>query len=185
MDPEADLDREFLTVDGTGGRFHRRLYWSSTIALKPLGGHGQGASAIALDASGDGGLNFDRPALRIAEPPRQASGIGNGDVLSDGTFVVLYNLTEPRLRAGAVMAAGPNARLGIGRSTDGGRTFERDMPEIGWSACVTRSHRPHQRIVVCPKRAAGHDLRADRGRPVVEASWHTAPRLLRPRPGVA
>ncbi len=130
VDPEADLDREFLAVDGTGGRFHRRLYWSSTIAIQPLGGHGQGASGIALYASGDGGVTFDRPTLRIAEPPRQASGIGNGVVLSDGTFVVLYNLTEPRPRAGAIVAAGPNATLGVGRSTDGGRTFEREMPEI-------------------------------------------------------
>ena len=130
LDPEADLDREFLAVDGTGGRFRGRLYWSSTIAIQPLGGHGQGASGIALYASGDGGRSFDRPALRIAEPPLQASGIGNGVVLSDGTFVVLYNLTEPRPRAGAVVAPGPNARLGVGRSTDGGRTFERDMPEI-------------------------------------------------------
>ncbi len=130
LDPEADLDREFLAVDGTGGRFHRRLYWSSTIAIKPLGGIGQGASGIALYGSGDGGGSFDRPALRIAEPPLQASGIGNGVVLSDGTFVVLYNLTEPRPRAGAVVPPGPNARLGVGRSTDGGRTFEREMPEI-------------------------------------------------------
>ncbi len=130
LDPEADLDREFLAVDGTGGRFRGRLYWSSTIAIKPLGGQGTGASGIALYGSGDGGASFDGPALRIAEPPLQASGIGNGVVLSDGTFVVLYNLTEPRPRTGAAAAPGPNARLGVGRSTDGGRTFERGMPEV-------------------------------------------------------
>lgn len=131
VDPEANLDREFLAVDGTGGRFHGRLYWSSTIVIPPLGdGHRRGASGVALYASADGGRSFDRPALRIAEPPLQASGIGNGVILSDGTFVVLYNLMEPRARAGAVVAAGPNARLGVGRSVDGGRTFEHDMPEI-------------------------------------------------------
>jgi hypothetical protein len=130
LDPEANLDREFLTVDVTGGRFRGRLYWSSAIELQKLGGHGRGASGIALYASGDGGLSFDRPALRIAEPPLRASGIGNSVVLSDGTFVVMYNLREPLPRVGAVVAPGPNARLGVGRSTDGGRTIERDMPEI-------------------------------------------------------
>jgi hypothetical protein len=140
LDPEAVLDREFLAVDGTGGRFRGRLYWSSAIALRPLGGHGEGASGIALYASGDGGESFDRPALRIAEPPLQVHGIGNGVVLSDGTFVVLYNLMEPPPRAGAVETPGGNARLGIGRSTDGGRTIERDMPEIdSWTLGDSRA----------------------------------------------
>jgi len=133
VDPETNLDREFLAVDHTGGRFRGRLYWSSMIILQPLqplGGNMRGATGLALYASGDGGLSFDRPAVRIAEAPLQASGMGNGVVLSDGAFVVLYNLKEPSPRPGAAAAEGPNARLGVGRSTDGGRTFERDMPEI-------------------------------------------------------
>jgi len=127
VDPEASLDREFLAVDGTGGRFRGRLYWSCANLIRPIG-PGPGTTGIALYASGDGGLTFDRPALRVADLPLYVGGIGNGVVLSDGTFVVLYNLMEPPSRAGA--AVGPNARLGVGRSTDGGRTFEREMPEI-------------------------------------------------------
>jgi hypothetical protein len=99
------LDRPFLAVDTTGGKYSGRLY------CHHLGG---------LCFSNDLGKTFSTPKTwsvrRTYNPPTS----GTPAVLSGGSLVVLYNsvkLTAPS------NSKTPNAYLAVRRSEDGGETF--------------------------------------------------------------
>jgi hypothetical protein len=82
------LDRESIVVDGTGGRFHNRVYVHG--AASPAATDGARLSAVRLYASVDGGRTFGRPAERVSPEPRAVFPMGSSVVLSDGRWVAVF-----------------------------------------------------------------------------------------------
>src|SRR5665213_1446317 len=69
------LDRESIVVDGTGGRFHNRVYVHGVASLGAT--DGARLTVMRLYASVDGGRTFGRPAERISPEPRAIYPAGN------------------------------------------------------------------------------------------------------------
>ncbi|HWF83753.1 MAG TPA: sialidase family protein [Vicinamibacterales bacterium] len=82
------IDRESIVVDGTGGRFHNRVYVHGT----GFSGATDGASlsSVKLYASTDGGRTFGRPVERLSLNRRLAGPMGNSVVLSNGRWVAVF-----------------------------------------------------------------------------------------------
>jgi hypothetical protein len=129
------IDRPYITVDQTGGKYHGQVYCNAVVITDPLPGTG-GTSADGLPQGGlgiffsrDGGRTFSEPTLqrlRLANQPHAPRATGNSVVLSDGTVVMLYNFVEnPLDRQNRTLW------LGVERSVDGGRSFEPASLSLG------------------------------------------------------
>ena len=140
---EGNMDRPYLTVDSTGGKHRGTIYANAVLFADALGGTGGSrTSALGLFSSEDAGKTFSRPTYRVATPPFYLDGTDNSVVLSDGTLITLYHVMinrwqaqqqhdhPERLEVLQKEEAKGNAFLAIGRSTDGGRSFEKKMPFI-------------------------------------------------------
>ncbi|MBS1813067.1 MAG: exo-alpha-sialidase [Acidobacteria bacterium] len=129
------IDRPYITVDQTGGKYHGQVYCNAVVLTDPLPGTG-GTSADGLPQGGlgiffssDGGRSFSEPVLqrvRMANQPHAPRATGNSVVLSDGTVVMLYNFVENPLRR-----EDRTYWLGVERSVDGGRSLEPASPSQG------------------------------------------------------
>ncbi len=98
------MDRPFLAVDGTNGRFRGRLYCIETLGGEP-----------AVHRSRDGAKTFDPPTRLAAEGSRQGIVSGQGVVLSDGALVVPYTVLTK--------ASDQQRSLRVQRSNPGGESF--------------------------------------------------------------
>jgi hypothetical protein len=117
------IDREFIVVDKTNGKYSGRVYVVGQGGVKGISGGGP--SSIDMWRSSDGGKTFKGPIVGSYPEGGDIFGVGTGAVLSDGTFVVLFGHSkpgrsqileqEPRL--------GPNVELSVISSKDGGETF--------------------------------------------------------------
>lgn len=120
------LDREYVTVDTTGGKYNGHIYINGTGAFRPVlptGDPEEDSVGITIQRSTDGGATFRTPLNRLSKKPNYVLGMGNGAVLSDGTYVAIFgDLTEEK-RAAEVHPTTPNAFLKVISSTDGGETF--------------------------------------------------------------
>lgn len=121
----ALMDREFITVDRTGGDFHGRVYLNGTRGARSLDG-GTGASGLTVVHSSDGGVTFAPPVTLVTEGEHYVLGMGNGVVLSDGTLVILYGERQDRdaIDPREPIPTQANASLKVVTSHDGGVTFE-------------------------------------------------------------
>ncbi len=123
------LDREYLTVDNTGGKFDGRVYAHATGWVRPIHGTRKAAD-ISVFASRDG-QNFWGPLKRASVDRRYVLGVGNGVVLSDGTLVTIFGevnrFWDDAGESGDVPESTPekaNAALRIISSKDGGESLE-------------------------------------------------------------
>lgn len=129
------IDRPYITIDRTGGKYHGQVYCNAVVITDPLPGTG-GTSAdgwpqagLGIFFSRDGGRTFSEPTLqrlRLANPPHAPKATGNSVVLSDGTVVLLYNFVED-----VFDRQNPIYWLGVERSVDGGHSFESASPSFG------------------------------------------------------
>jgi hypothetical protein len=124
------LDREYLSVDNTGGKFDGRVYAHATGWVRPLEGKRQAAD-ISLFTSRDGGVSFLGPVKRTSVGKRYVLGVGNSVVLSDGTVVMIFGEVnrywDEEGEDGDVPPSTPdkaNGTLEIVTSTDGGESLE-------------------------------------------------------------
>jgi BNR/Asp-box repeat len=121
-----DIDREYLVVDDTGGKYNGRVYVHGQRAVRGLDG-GRVGSEMLLMRSQDGGEHFDLPATRKAEKPNHRFQVGNSVVLSDGTLAVAFSEGDdekefkPEQRNGKV----PNGSVKIAFSYNGGDTLSK------------------------------------------------------------
>src|SRR5262245_28515748 len=131
----TEMDRPYLAVDRTGGKYHGRVYCNAAVITDSLSGTGGTRAAglpqlgIGLFFSADGGRTFSEPVLqrvRVANLPCATKGTGNAVVLSDGTVVALYNFVPDWRRR-----EDPAYLLGAERSIDGGQSFEPASPTVG------------------------------------------------------
>ncbi|HZS07660.1 MAG TPA: hypothetical protein VFD58_22685 [Blastocatellia bacterium] len=138
------IDRPYITVDQTGGKYHGRVYCNAVVITDSLPGTGgTGADllpqvGIGIFFSADGGRTFSEPVLqrvRMANQPHATRGTGNSVVLSDGTVVALYNFVEDWQRREDIPSW-----MGVERSVDGGQSFEPGSPSVG-------EHPPRGRVI--------------------------------------
>ncbi len=124
-------DRPFVTVDTTDGKYRGRVYVSVNGALRAADAEGAEAGGVVTYRSTDGGVTFQPPVTLLAKPGWRPMGLGNGVVLSDGTYVAVYIDRSPAAMEmngdleQSIHPTRPNASLKVVASVDGGETFSR------------------------------------------------------------
>ncbi|HLK56334.1 MAG TPA: sialidase family protein [Chthonomonadaceae bacterium] len=170
------IDRPWLTVDRSTGKYRGRLYCVGSIG-QPL-----------LYTSDDKGQTFSSPHLWSVKPGYWSFGIGNPVTLSDGTLIALYD--------GYIgsYAKDRTPYLAVRRSTDGGVSFGDEALVGNWNVqnnpqlCLpamavdsgSTKYRDRLYVVWAEERESGLQVRCsyskDRG-----ASW-SKPVLLSEQP---
>jgi hypothetical protein len=126
----AFIDREFVDVDTTHGKYAGRVYVAGQSALPTISGPG-GRYALDLWRSLDGGKTFLGPIQAAYPQSSVLFGVGTAAVLSDGTYIVIFGLTKPgkdqNLPYGYNPNPEPNTELYAITSRDGGETFDKSV----------------------------------------------------------
>lgn len=175
---EADnLDREYITVDDTAGKYRGRVYVHgigySGGSLGVAGIDGAQIVGLGIFRSTDRGQTYKSVKL-VEEGSRYTLGNGNGVVISDGTFATIFGDGSDEQTIGfmhELHPTGPNAKLKFISSDDGGETFGKATVISDWvlrgngalkgepSLAVDRTKGPfHDRLY-----AAWVDARSGRG----------------------
>jgi hypothetical protein len=132
------IDREFITVDMSGGKYQGRIYLNGTGLVSAIEGARRNTD-FTLFRSSDGGATFQAPVKRSAFGARYVRSMGNGVVLSDGTFLALFGEvkeywndegTRGRVQPGPWGES--SAWLRVIRSEDGGETLDAGVTVADW-----------------------------------------------------
>jgi hypothetical protein len=131
------IDREYITVDTAGGKYRGRIYLNGTGSVRSLdddqGALGGRLSDLDVWRSLDGGATF-HPPLKLAatKPNHVVEGMGNGVVLSDGTFMAItgqltaldnYFQTRPYKAIGRIIVVS---------SSNGGESLNKPVTVSDW-----------------------------------------------------
>jgi hypothetical protein len=128
-------DREFLTFDSTGGRYHGRGYINGTGLHQSISNDRIFGTDLTLYRSDDLFRTYAGPAVRQPFNPSAINPMGNSVVLSDGTLVTIFGEWKDRYRndGGRLGVTGsPNAWLKIVRSRDGGESIDAGITIADW-----------------------------------------------------
>lgn len=124
------LDREYVTVDNTKSKYAGRVYVHATGWARGMEGERKAAD-LSVFASSDHGAHFYGPVKRATLGRNYVLGVGNGVVLSDGTFVAIFGelkeYWDPDWKEGDVSdprPGKPNGSVKIISSKDGGDSLE-------------------------------------------------------------
>jgi hypothetical protein len=101
-------DREYITVDATGGRYDGRVYVNGNNRIP------RAITDFVVFSSDDGGRTFRGPGTRAGFGQFRTPSMGNAVVASDGTLVGIF--AESR-------ADGPGTTLNAITSIDGGASL--------------------------------------------------------------
>ncbi|HVT38839.1 MAG TPA: sialidase family protein, partial [Gemmatimonadaceae bacterium] len=88
------MDREFVTVDATGGPFHGRVYVTGNSRVPRT------ISDFVVFQSSESGASFRGPGTRAAFGSARASVMGNAVVASDGTLIGVCVEEQPGAAGG-------------------------------------------------------------------------------------
>ena len=130
-------DREYIVADHTHGPYRGRIYINGLSWVRHISGPHQ-ASAVGVWRSLDNGESFSEPVKMASWGSRYLNGIGNGVVLSEGTFVCLFaelsDYWQPDgSRKVPENAPGrPNAELFVIASSDGGQSLSQPIKVSDW-----------------------------------------------------
>jgi len=118
------IDREYLAVDRTNGRFGGRIYLVGQGWVSPVTGAGS-RSSLQLFRSLDGGKSFLGPIHAAYPEGSEIFVVGTSAVLADGTYVAPFSFTKPGRgqRIEVEPLAGANAEMHVILSEDGGESF--------------------------------------------------------------
>lgn len=130
------IDREYVTVDNSSSKYRGHIYINGTGAVKAFGSQGiQAGEYTDFDffSSTDGGATF-HPPLKLAEGLENhwIFGMGNGVVLSDGTFVAITGDMDKLDKFGQTRPYQANGRILTVASRDGGVTLEQPVRVSDW-----------------------------------------------------
>lgn len=125
----SDIDREYITVDDTRGKYRGRVYIHGMANTSAgVGVHGiDGAliTGLAIFHSTDRGVTFT--SLKLADEGTQyVVEDSNGIVMPDGTFATIFADASDQQAGGflhELHPTAPNAKLKFIFSKDGGETF--------------------------------------------------------------
>ena len=115
-------DREYITLDTTGGKFNGRLYVHSGGGARKLD-EASGVSGLTVSRSLDHGSTFNTARPMITLPPTFVFGVGNGVVLSDGTVAFVFGVAKDFPAKYEQRPTEPNGWLKVVTSSDGGEHF--------------------------------------------------------------
>jgi hypothetical protein len=128
------IDREWLTVDRTGGKYDGRIYVHGTIYPKAFD-DSSSITGMAVYRSTDNGVTFTGPVMSLSLNRRWIIGPGNGGVLSDGTFILPFPETNSISTLLGQPADEANAALKVITSSDGGEHFNKAVKVADWRFC--------------------------------------------------
>lgn len=138
------IDREYITVDTTPGKYHGHVYINGTgsagvmdVPLSELSSSPEEISTVQIGVSFqrslDGGATFRPPLKLFSVPPRWVLGMGNGVVLSDGTYLAVFGEMRDRSKImDKPPYSAPNAMLKFISSSDGGETYSKGSVISDW-----------------------------------------------------
>lgn len=135
------IDREYVVVDKTHGKYAGRVYIHGQTSVPSINGAGNPPS-VALYTSKDAGESFAGPMHRAMVDESAMQAPWNGVVLSDGTlvFVIAHTKAGRRQSLGAEgRALGANNTLEALWSTDGGATLSASTMITQWFQERSRS----------------------------------------------
>jgi hypothetical protein len=152
-------DREYITIDASGGRYQGRVYVNGNGRI------GANAGGLTNFYSADAGRTFTES---VPSPQPAAPVMGNSVVLSDGALVVLHSAAaavRDGQRAGedAAPADAMRVRLLASASRDGGRSFEPPY-DIAIATLVSGRKGGHNNTSNLPVMAADGSARSTRDR---------------------
>ena len=84
------LDRPYIVVDDTGGKYQGRIYVTGHKGGFPGIDSVSSPDAVSVYRSTDGGRTFETPVHLVATPDQPIRGVSKGVILSDGTLVLAY-----------------------------------------------------------------------------------------------
>ena len=134
--PFPYVDREYLTVDRTNGKYAGRVYVNGTGSFRSL--DTTRSNALMVFRSVDGGQTNAGTAVREATLPRWVLGMGNGVVMSDGTVAFLYGVAKSVLLPYGPFApptnsqAHPVSDIWLATSRDGGESLDAPTKVSDW-----------------------------------------------------
>ena len=139
----SGVDRPFLTVDQTKSKYRGRVYVNATDFFKTID-EDPDVSGVSLFRSTDDGGSLVPRVTRVSSGGHWVLPMGNGAVLSDGTFVFCFGefnklaMDEP----GEPIPSKPNASLKLVTSDDGGEHLSKatvitSVYFPGWRDTVT------------------------------------------------
>lgn len=119
------LDRVYVVVDDTGGKYHGRVYVNGLSSLKSMD-RGESRPAVFVYPSTNGGVTFNPPALGFSEGAHYMSGVGNCVVQSDGMLACLYTeLSSLQSIESGEQSTKRDAWVKTTTSNDGGQTLSK------------------------------------------------------------
>jgi hypothetical protein len=134
------IDRESIVVDGTGGRFHDRVYIHGSADVR--GTSNLRRSDVTLYASTDRGRTFRSPAQWVSMGRGYIFGMGNSIVFSDGRWLAVFgeiknywDTSDSSVGHSSVFSPPPegeNAWLKVITSDDGGHSMNEPTTVSGW-----------------------------------------------------
>ncbi len=134
------IDREYIDVDRTGGKYAGRIYIVGQGSVKDINASRSGPS-LQLFRSLDGGKTFLGPAHAEYPQGTEIAGVGTGAVLSDGTFVAMFGLTKKGRQQNLEEepTVGPNGELYVISTKDGGERWQKAQKVADWKVDRSRS----------------------------------------------
>ncbi len=125
------LDREYITVDDTVGKYRGRVYihgiGNGSAGIGVAGIDGSRITGLVIFRSEDGGKTFK--SVKLADEGSQyVIGNANGVVMSDGTFATIFaDATDMQTAVymNELHPKAPNTKLKFIASEDGGETFNK------------------------------------------------------------
>jgi hypothetical protein len=118
------IDREYLTIDRTSGRYRGRVYLHGNSFHNPTADNPDNSSNLfTLYRSDDNGAAFRIPVSVHSDFSHMSN--GNAEVLSDGTYVVGFPDLENTTTEAGIHGPNLNWTFKVLRSQDGGESFEK------------------------------------------------------------
>jgi hypothetical protein len=118
------IDRAYIVVDNSGGKFDGRVYANSNMVFKERGVDDERMPAgLGLFRSMDKGVTFGHPVRRNFSSRDIVNHNGNMVVLSDGTVGWLFTEIDIKLGQDELQLGKTNTKMRFLRSEDGGETL--------------------------------------------------------------
>lgn len=128
------LDREYLTVDQSSGKQRGRIYLHGNAFEQTVDGRYK--PTFTLFRSNDRGASFQLPIKIISDSTHFPLGNGNGEVLSDGTYVSVFpEWSEFYSVDESVPTSKPIGSIKLLRSENGGGSFAKAAVISSWYQC--------------------------------------------------
>lgn len=137
------VDREAIAFDGTGGKYHGRVYLNGTGSIPRIESGNKNSVFVFRSTNED--LSFQPPVIRLAAENQNVVGMGNSVVLSDGTLVTLFghNKDTTTIEGRENRPNQANSWLRVVTSTDGGETLSTGIIVSDWYMDRERSQGSH------------------------------------------